>query len=241
MTFITNPSGPDNDIFDFIDTLIAPVVGRRTIDHLYEDGNGDITSNFPAGAAQYWPNTLIRQLVKRRVIRSELDKSIQAYDQELVDYILKDAGRLFTISALIDSDRTWLLNAMNFFRKYHFQDSELSAEVSAKCLVKEALSSLDSKLWSRGRASRICEMQWKVLVPVISTEIDNYDFHAKAILPFTKLRTVDGGGAFSTLSHVEIREGHFKDPTCLDVSYNSLALQQTNRRIRLLSGPSHSL
>ncbi|KAK3343409.1 kinase-like domain-containing protein [Lasiosphaeria hispida] len=95
-----------------------------------------------------------------------------------------------------------------------FKDSWLSAEVCSppKCLTKETLTQLDSKLWGRGRAVRICETQWKFIVPVLSTERVNYDFEEEAILPFTNMQTVDGG-AFSKVHQVRIQEGHFIDPS----------------------------
>ncbi|KAK5654616.1 hypothetical protein OQA88_7246 [Cercophora sp. LCS_1] len=182
-----------------------------TIDELYEDGNDEITSNFPTRNSQYWPETLIQQLVQKHSVLSALNEAEDKYDQELVDYILRDAKRLFAIAAATEADRKWLLNVMRFFKQHNYKDDDISAEVGGKCLVKEALSELNPKLWGRGRALRICETQWKVVVPVISTEKDNYDFIDKAILPFNKIRSVDAGGAFSAVSEVSIREGHFKD------------------------------
>ncbi|KAK3380589.1 hypothetical protein B0T24DRAFT_571473 [Lasiosphaeria ovina] len=97
-----------------------------------------------------------------------------------------------------------------------FKDSDLSAEVGpSQCLSKERLerlTKLDPKLWARGRVHRVRQMQWRIVVPVLSTEKDNYDFDGNAILPFTKEKSVDGG-AFSKVHKVQIQRGHFQDPS----------------------------
>jgi len=67
-----------------------------------------------------------------------------------------------------------------------FKDSELSPEVGGKCLIKKSLIAFNREVWSRHRAERICEVQWKVLVSVISTETENYDFGNEVILTFER-------------------------------------------------------
>ncbi|KAK3366686.1 hypothetical protein B0T24DRAFT_681890 [Lasiosphaeria ovina] len=157
-----------------------------TVDNLYEAGNDEITSNFPFGASQYWPETLIQQLVQDLSVHRTLSESDEKYEQELVGYILRDAKKLFAIAAATEADCKWMLYVMRFFKENGFKDSELLAEFGAKCL-------------------------WRVLVPVISTEKDSYDFSDRAILPFNKIRTINGCGAGSVVSEVSIREGHSKD------------------------------
>jgi len=185
------------------------------IDALYENGNDNITSDFPTGIHQYWPGPLIQQVVRRSVVCHELDKSGERYDQDLVFYILRDAKKLFAISIILDSDPKWTLNVMKFFKANDFKDHEMSAEVGAQTqyLVKERLFELDSSLWSRGRVHRICEFQWKVLVPVVSTEKFIHNFAENAILPFSKIGAVSSHGAFSMVIQVKIQEGHFEDPS----------------------------
>jgi len=204
-----------------------------TIDDLFEDGNDDIKSNFPSGSLQYWPEALIQKLVYDKSVRIALTKAGENYDQELADYILQHAKRLFAMVAATEADPKWRVDAMRFFKENGFADNKLSVEVGGACLIKESLVNLGRQLWSRGRAHRISETQWKVLVPVISTEKDNYDFNDKAILPFNKIRQVDGGGGFSAVSEVSIQEGHFTDSRL--VRYQTLRPSLRIRTCRTLS------
>lgn len=180
-----------------------------TIDDLYEY---QTTSGFPYGNSRYYlPRKLIRRLVTERMVCRELDESGEPYDDILIWYSLKDATKLFVIAGMVVSDRRWLLTAMKFFMENSFKDSDLSGEVGGKCLVKELLSKDDPELWGRTKAWRICEIQWQVLVLVISTEKEYYDFSHNVILPLTKSQTVLRG-SFSDVSKVQIHEGHFEDP-----------------------------
>ncbi|KAK0723404.1 hypothetical protein B0T26DRAFT_674977 [Lasiosphaeria miniovina] len=186
------------------------------MDELFSSGNNEIESNFST-RKQYWPGPLIDRLVEENRVRQELDEAKEKYGQDLVDYIFSHGKKLFVIAAAADSDPKWLLNVMKLFMANRLKDSDLSAEVGpSQCLSKERLeplTKLDPKLWARGRVHRFCEMQWRIVVPVFSTEKDNYDFDGRAILPFTKEKSIDSG-AFSKVHKVQIQEGHFQDPSC---------------------------
>ncbi|KAK0648736.1 hypothetical protein B0T16DRAFT_456196 [Cercophora newfieldiana] len=192
------------------------VKGRTEYPPLSEQLYSDrLQSTFPAGTELfYWSEHRIHTLVNEDLVRWELGKAQGSYSNEIVDFILVHGRKLFAIAAGFDSDRTWLLRAMEFFRKNNIKDSELSAEIGAelRCLERETLTRLDSSLWTFDLAMRICDYQWRALTPVLSTDKANYDFHAKAILPFNIVGTGGMTGAFSIVHKIQIHPDHLKDP-----------------------------
>ena len=185
-------------------------------DELFEPQYYSSTSNFSAGPdINYWREATINDLIRDEIVRQELDRAGEPYSNQLVDFILRDGKKLLAMAVLAHIEGKKLLEVMHFFQENGFRDSELSAEVRppGRCLVKEQLIELDPNLWKIGMATRICdEWQWKVLVPVISTERDNYNFRKQATLPFTKLKTI-GNGAFARVHQIRIQKGQFVDPT----------------------------
>ncbi|KAK1749398.1 hypothetical protein QBC47DRAFT_151925 [Echria macrotheca] len=187
-------------------------------ERLYEK-EFEYESTFPpeaSGDRLYWPEDVIETLVNEEQVRWELGQAKKRFKEELVQFILEDARKLFAIAAVVESNRDWLLQAMEFFRKHdRFRDKNLSAEVGEppRCLVTDELIRMDSELWKRDKARKICEQQWVALAPVLSTEKANYDFDHRARLPFKTVSHVAMGGTFSIVHKVEIHRDHLKDPS----------------------------
>ncbi|KAJ9138328.1 Serine/threonine-protein kinase par-4 [Pleurostoma richardsiae] len=191
-------------------------------DDLYERM---VKSNFTDEEKVYWSKDVVDQLIQEHVVRRELAGARKKYKEKLIEFILHHAKKLFAMAVLADSGHGKILKMMEFFETHGFQDSNLSAEIDIRsigsqqrshpCLQMEHLTSLDDKLWRAAILRRICEVQWQILVPVLSTAKINYDFERKTILPFTKV-AVDRGnlyGPFSRVYKVKIQSGHFEDQT----------------------------
>jgi hypothetical protein len=180
------------------------------------------TSNFDYAPRPFWPEGTINDLIKRDVVRRELDKANESYGDELVDFILNRAKKLFAITTTVDSRPCWLLKVMKFFQSHDFGDSSLSAEIANNggstinsTSLNKRLATLDPKLWRPAMRSKFCEAQWKALAPVFSTAKSNYDFGLNTILPFTEINRNIKSGAFSRVYKVSIHRDHFKDVDCL--------------------------
>ena len=182
----------------------------------------EVTSGFDS--REFWPERTINDMIKRDVVRRELNRAGKPYDDELVNYILEHAKKLFAIAATIDARPELLLETMKFFQSNDFRDSSLSAENASSggsasddsfsSLLCNKLTALDRKLWRSTRRTNFSKAQWKVQAPVFSTAKSNYDFKPEAILPFIETKRNIKSGAFSRVHKVSIHPDHYKDADC---------------------------
>ena len=175
----------------------------------------------------FWGDEIIKKLLQPDIIHAMMNKDRKQCDEKLTQYILKEAPKLFTITATLDSDPDQLLQAMTIFYAKGFNDSHLSPEIGGgeKKLMRnrevlgETLRQFSNEVWRPSMVSKFCEMRWKVLVPTFSTSKD-YELRTDTILPFWEVREKDKpanqrgrdkSGAFSIVRQVKICKGHYKD------------------------------
>lgn len=199
-------------------------------DDLYAPENR-ATSNFSGGTGDYWPGPVIDMMIQDDVVRRELHISRLNPRNELVSFIVNDAKRLFTlvVVSLGGGKPGQLLEIMRIFHRNKVSDAQVSAEITdttyvgpgrqrGQYLDLDKLTKLTEGAVSRPLLTRLFDDQWKIFVPVLSTECASYSFASQAILPFTTLKMVDEGrGAFSKVQQVEIHSGYIKDaahPVC---------------------------
>ena len=165
-------------------------------------------------------------MVEFETVRQELKKSKSNWDDKLVEYIVRDAKKLFCVSVVtLGNDPDKIVKVMKFFQTHGFLDGDRSTDFAIKRPGKElvehhsGLTTMEltekngSQVFSSAEADRFCYHQWKVLVPVFSSAVINYSFGHQIILPFIRV-DAEGleGGAFSKVYKVQIRRGHFADP-----------------------------
>ena len=211
----------------------TPAVGTHEAFHddLYES---KCTSNFPVANSPYWSTKVIKSKVTGKTVREVLGSARGGrYDDTLVNYIVEDARKLFVIVVLTVQDPyndDKLLKIMKYFQGRKMRDSEFSTEIvssnkgsKSQYLTEESLQGLD--LLKHQLRTSMCDTQWKVLVPVFSTEKANYDFAGRTILPFSR-EPADGvgSGAFSTVWQVKIQPGHFDGRNLKVVSLSDVPL-----------------
>lgn len=178
---------------------------------------------FLHGSGYYWPTDVVRRLVTTESVRRELNNANQEYSNELVEFIVDRAPKLFGILVVAHNEAEMLLQQMRFFRKNGYSDDCLSVEIGdspdnlrspRSLLEKEELQKLDHQLWGSFYSQKVVDEQWRFLVPKLSTSRENYNFQARTILPFNKVRTDEGdlGGAFSKVYKVTIQPGYLEDP-----------------------------
>ena len=193
-------------------------------DHLYKY---ETKSRFGDSSVEnFWGDELIKELLQPHLIRALLSKDGKPCDEKLVQFILKEAPKLFTITATLDSDQDQLLQAMNIFHTKGFNDSDLSPELGRggklmmdRELLEQTLSSFDEEVWRTSMVVKFCDVRWKVLIPTFSTSKD-YELRTDTILPFWEIRGIDKpasergrvkSGAFSIIRQVEICKGYYHD------------------------------
>ncbi|RYC63133.1 hypothetical protein CHU98_g3091 [Xylaria longipes] len=194
----------------------TPTPPRPLADVLSDNSSN---TNFPVNEA-YWAKNVIDDLIQEDTVRRELSRSHVTYDDALVRFIVCRAKKLFSIAVLAPAP---IPDVMKFFQQHGFEDSKLSTEIpsvgadsqqqSCSHLTKEKLADLDSNIWTSFVRSKVYDAQWRILIPIFSTERINYSFETKTVLPIKKVNLQGRlGGAFSEVHKVEIKSGHFVDP-----------------------------
>ena len=148
-----------------------------------------VRSQFEKTPRYFVPQGEFDRIVTREAIRDTLYSRTEAEDAVLVDYIVKDARKLFAIVVLSDlSGPSYLTQAMYLFRDHNFSDSNLPiedppiSEDGQFDLPAHPLRRL-SKFWRGAMIHTFCYEQWKLLVPVFLPDGVNHDLGAQ-IIPF---------------------------------------------------------
>lgn len=174
-----------------------------------------VRSDYPDRSEDYFPQATYGLITAEAVRRHWPSRNKIADD--LIHFIVNDARRLFTIVVTsFPRDAEFQLEAMKSFHIHGIRDSDLSPQIKLghrkdPWLQPDLLKKLDNSqhIWDLSTVDMVCEKQWKVLIPVFSTQQANYDLGVNTILPFLKVR--DSGpasGAFSRVTQVRIEEGH---------------------------------
>lgn len=205
-----------------------------------------IDSQFDTGATRMFaPNELIRGLVLPNTVRDTLAKglpSVQEVDQDLVDYIVFKARKLFAICLMQRLKEESLLKAMVLFKGNSMSDTDLPLEqtihdaenddwekspqkslgaedtaVPSNSTMKfgSKLHEIDpnEEIWKNfGRRSFIENHQWMFLAPVFSTKDETQNLKQSSVLPFPRRGKLTEGGGFGIVSRIVIQEEHIEDP-----------------------------
>ncbi|KAI0146112.1 hypothetical protein GGR57DRAFT_506630 [Xylariaceae sp. FL1272] len=202
-------------------------------DSLQDQLNGGVaTADFPR-QAKYHPDRFLEKYINEEAIKDYF-KDIYPkvrIKPALIDYIMKDAKKLFAIAvtapiAVSEGEKSPLLLAMSTFKKQGYRDCHLSAKIADSgtpagvhtYLDKKELELVKPQVWLNTIHIRVCDFQWKWIVPILSTAEVNYNFRATTILPFTKEKDVEESpGGFGRVCKVRIDADYFKDPKYPDL------------------------
>ncbi|KAK4212295.1 Serine/threonine-protein kinase par-4 [Rhypophila decipiens] len=187
---------------------------------LYNDKHRAI-SDFSGRKDKYWPTTIIDHLICENAVRDALPNANKDFKKGLMDFILHDAKKLFTLAVIAVREEKQLLELMRFLEKNGISDKDVSCQIKVDG-AREQSYYLDSDRLTMAKfrtgapkdalLERLHDHQWNVFVPVLSTARASYSFAGDAILPFKILKKVDEGqGGFSRVHQVEIQPGHIED------------------------------
>ncbi|KAI0146343.1 hypothetical protein GGR57DRAFT_516783 [Xylariaceae sp. FL1272] len=160
---------------------------------------------------------LLDGIISEKVVRDELNnsrtrKSYGSMDL-LVDFCMGRGRKLFCMIVLAWPDSK-IVPPLKFLMEHKYEDKKLSAQIrkDGSCPWFTDAKLLDP-VWKKFAKSRILELQWQFLIPVFSTEEEDYTFAQDVVLPFVKLETGGKvlGGTFSTVHKIRIPPGHFID------------------------------
>lgn len=207
------PSGVEEDLEDLI--LGAHVV-----------------SAFPEGMKhEFIPNDKLEELVTANSVATVLfaDEfallaNPRSIGHELVEFVLKSAKKVFTISLICGLTGFMLKDAMAHFELHSFGDKDLPLP-SFKVLNEH----LGFSGWSKMRKKIFIDFQWKVLAPVFPKAFVKMALREEEILPFTAVGNLRKEGTFGNVYKVTIHPSHQEEPErkvrycdCNSVSKQSL-------------------
>lgn len=187
-------------------------------------------SKFPSGWSQeYVPRNCLDEIItKSSIIQefhrgSDLDgenKRVVDVDEDLIDFILHSAKKVFAISLISGVVTSELQQTMKVFKASGFGDDKLP------------ISFMDSKRppWlhlkhqlSNVRKHNFMGHQWKFLVPVFRDGQINVEIGSRTILPFKLVSDQKREGTFSDVWEVTVHKAHLENPM-RKVSTSSLNL-----------------
>ncbi|KAI0545794.1 kinase-like domain-containing protein [Xylaria curta] len=187
-------------------------------------------STFPVlEGSYYWTQNVIDNLIQEEAVRQELDRAEGTYDDALVDFIVHRARKVFCIALLAPAPN--LLEIMNFFRLLNIEDSLVVKDISpdqialirqtgsnnGSNLSEETIAALDRAVWKPYLKKMVYDAEWKILVPVFSTEKTIYSFPDRIILPMKKINLPKRlNRKVSEVHKVKIESGHFVDSSCAE-------------------------
>lgn len=163
-------------------------------------------SKFPACGerGKFSPRGELEKVMTEARVIQEISVLPFSTDQSLVDFILRNANRLFAIS-LLSGLRSYELNeAMRSFKhqkitneslpfsEVHFQDSQY----------------FPSNLWGNVRLENFRNHQWRFPNTLFSNS-EHITLQSEAIFPFTESEELAEGG-FGAVSRVTVHQSHLK-------------------------------
>lgn len=177
-----------------------------------------VTSKFDEEDKDFLPSGCVNELVTLEAIIKELRDKHQLEDgdldlkneparQEAVDFICREAKKVFAITVVSGLRGDDLEYAMYMFMDNEFNDDSLPAEFG---YLEEYC--VEYSVWSKTRAHNFYNKQWKFLSPTFSQRNFNVNLQPNHILPFTKKSSEAKEGAFGHVFEVEIHPAHQEDP-----------------------------
>jgi len=163
---------------------------------------------------EFLPEGSFDELINRKEVQVELPN----IPSELVDFICKEAKRVFATMLFCGLDEQELISTIESFQNHVVTDALLpipfeSAESCQKekdswCSNNSALHAFHCLPWRSSSVITFCEAQWKFLAPVFTFEkFSEAALQPSYILPFISTKQAFQGPD-SDLFDVEIHEDH---------------------------------
>lgn len=121
---------------------------------------------------------------------------------ELIEYVSRQARKLFAIAISIGHLEEELQSTVENFKTHGFTDANLpiALEKDGRRLFRR---------WRRHDVYQFSEVQWKFLAPVFEKDIFEYSVPAQCVLPLRGVReSKTTHGAFSRVSQVVLDKDH---------------------------------
>lgn len=168
--------------------------------------NSYVASMFPDDRKQnFIPSGVVNQIVTRKSITEELG----AAEDDLINFILRSAKKLFTISLICGLNNRKLKKAMVHFKNGCAVDEQLPVDIP---LDRTPHPWFPSTPWSKLKKTEFLNKQWMLLAPVFPAGFVKLNLKQEHIFPFTFVDKETKEGTFGAVYQVTIHEAHQEEP-----------------------------
>lgn len=170
-----------------------------------------------------------KHITKASIITALWADSSEPPVDDLVDFILRDAKRVFAIAICSGLEDNKLRRAMEFFKSRNMTDkglpfskarweeraegpSGLSGHVGSSPHSYGSVNNAHYKdLWPKIKIDKFCKQQWAFCAPVFIIGKINHDFERDTVMPFTKKDTISmAQGSFGSVFKCQVHTSHLK-------------------------------
>lgn len=176
-----------------------------------------VVSTFPPGSHQvYMPEGHLDQLITEQSIIGELagmfnlssQEQIDMHvDEDLIEYILKSAKKVFALSLICGIEAGALHKAIKIFKSTDFDDGSLPVK-----FTDSGETPWSQLQWPELVTHKFRQRQWMFLVPVFHRGVLDVDLEPHHILPFALASNEKPEGRSHNMWEVTVHEAHQKKP-----------------------------
>ncbi|KAL2679081.1 hypothetical protein Neosp_009838 [[Neocosmospora] mangrovei] len=198
-----------------------------------------VKSKFDKTERPFSPEGSIDKYITRASITRALGANDSTVDEDLIDFILKKAKRVFAIAIYSRLENDQLRKAMEFFKSHSMSDDGLpfvKAQWGEHAEEPPGLEdpaepphhSYDSnesadgdyddgedvdETWSKISIDGFCKEQWAFCAPVFSTDTINHDLEPDTVIPITAKDTISmAQGSFGSVYRCQVHKSHLHTP-----------------------------
>lgn len=172
----------------------------------------------PAGCAEtlFTEPSVTSELYSEEILeisnpsRASNDAHTRTFDDELINYVVTSAKKLFIISIISGVTSTKLRSAMLVFKKQCFGDKDLPILEADVILYPSCF--VNKRPWTNLTKENFKRDQWGLMLPVFSVDFMRSELRAEAILPFIRVASERKEGTFGAVHQVTIHPAHQKKP-----------------------------
>lgn len=176
-----------------------------------------VMSRFPEGRHRIFvPHGVVDELITAKSVAKSFFEDAdgletladhQYRESELIEFVLKSAKKVFTISLFCYFTGKRLKTVMETFRRHSFDDTRLPIRSH-----RDLDSVTDARLWSRLKQETFKATQWRLLAPVFPSTFTRMYLLPETILPFTDVAEQREEGRFGSVYKVSVHPSHQVEP-----------------------------